>query len=101
MRILFYSTRPPYPPHKGDQLIAYNQIKTLKEINSEVEIIIFSLYSDEKEKNACENEIIKYVTEVKFVRIGKFRLLLNSLKTIFNFKPFQVNAFDSLAIRKE
>lgn len=47
MRILYATLRPPYSIYKGDQLIAYNQIKKIQK-NIELDLLTFINNKEEK-----------------------------------------------------
>lgn len=88
----------PYPPHKGYQMIALEQIKRMQQNN--ISISLFCIINDYKNIDKYENQYIKYVDNVKYYFLSKKKMILNSLKTLFNFKPFQVNMFNDNQIKK-
>ncbi|MGP4062869.1 glycosyltransferase family 4 protein [Halobacillus sp. H74] len=91
MEVLYMSPRPPYPPHKGDQLIAWEQIKQLKVNGYQVHLITF--VKSKQEGEFIKKKLSPYCKEVTVFPIHPLQNLLRSLKTIYNFKPIQVNLF--------
>ena len=95
-KIVYITGRHPWPPNKGDQLIAYNQIKTLSENN---EIYLITCPSRGKKEKVQEFE--KCCMGVTYINISKAGMLFNALKTLVNKKPMQVNMFtDKREIQK-
>jgi polysaccharide biosynthesis protein PslH len=91
MNVMYMSSRPPYPPHKGDQLIAWEQIKQLKANGYQVHLITF--VKSEQEGEFIRDKLAPYCKEVILFPTHPLLNLLRSLKTIYNFKPIQVNLF--------
>ncbi|MGI8315846.1 glycosyltransferase [Halobacillus mangrovi] len=98
MDVLYMSARPPYPPHKGDQLIAWEQIKQLKVNGDHVHLLTFA--KTRKEKELIKKKLSPYCKEVIVFRMHPIPMLLRSLKTFYNFKPVQVNLFFNPKIKK-
>lgn len=89
MKLLFITSRYPFPIDKGDKLRAYHQIIELSKSN-EVHLISFT------EKNIIESdylELKKYCASVNSFKINLLKRVLNLLRTLINNKPFQVNYF--------
>lgn len=89
-KIVYITGRHPWPPNKGDQLIAYNQIKLLSKDN---EIYLITLPSIGGKEKVLEFE--KYCREVEYINISKPSMIFNAFKTLVNKKPFQVNMFSN------
>ncbi|RCW47879.1 glycosyltransferase [Paenibacillus prosopidis] len=99
MKVLYVTTRPPYPPHRGDQLIAYEQIRNLPK--GKYELYLVSLVRNENEKKEALNQLQPYCKKIIFVRLGKIGSILGLIKTLFNWKPLQVNMYSNKGIRKQ
>ena len=41
MKVLYFTARVPYPPHRGDQLIAYEQIKRIDKSKIDLYLVCF------------------------------------------------------------
>lgn len=91
MKLLYLATRPPYPPHKGDQLIAWEQIKQLKKRNFRIYFISF--ISPSEDEALIIRKLRPYCEEIHLLKLGKITKFFNLFKTIINFKPLQVNMF--------
>jgi polysaccharide biosynthesis protein PslH len=91
MKVMYMSSRPPYPPHKGDQLIAWEQIKQLKANGYQVHLITF--VKSEQERELVKDKLAPYCKEVILFTAHPLQSLLRSFKTMYNFKPIQVNLF--------
>lgn len=89
MKLLFLTSRFPYPTNKGDKLRAYYQIK---EISKQNEIHLVSLTDVHINKNEVEH-LEKYCKSITILYLPLWRRLLNLTRAFFNNKPFQVNYF--------
>ena len=89
MKLLFLTSRFPYPTNKGDKLRAYYQIK---EISKQNEIHLVSLTDVHIKKNEVEH-LEKYCKSITILYLPLWRRLLNLTRAFFNNKPFQVNYF--------
>ncbi|MFK7696914.1 glycosyltransferase family 4 protein [Paenibacillus sp. HJGM_3] len=96
MKIVFLTARFPYPPYKGDQLIAYEQIKRL---HNEHEVYLVTLDYDNNYRN-CPDEVIALFKGIYVLPRSKF-MKLGMFKTLFNFKPLQVNLFYNRKLLKQ
>lgn len=99
MKILYVTLRPPYPPFKGDQLIAYNQIRQLSQMGYKVNLITF--ISNEDEESELKKNFDSYCNSIYCFKLNKLKILLNSLYMIINYKPIQVNMFYFAKIKKQ
>ena len=66
-KILFFTSRIPYPLEKGDKLRAYYQIKYLS-IKSE---IVLCCISEEELSEKAETELSKYVSKIFVYKTSK------------------------------
>lgn len=88
MKILYLTARQPYPYTKGDQILAYNQIKYLSKNH---EVYLISYYKDNKE--VLLKEMHPYCKKIYLFKDSNLKQLLSSLKTIFNLNSIQANCF--------
>ena len=97
MRILFVTSRFPFPPRKGDQVRAYEEIRRL---GADHEI---GLVSASVEPIAATSlaEMRRYCRRIDIVRISRLVALgrIAALGTTSSL-PFQVLYFDALALRR-
>lgn len=93
MKVIYITTRPPYPPHKGDQLIAFEQIRNMPKEKHEIYLV--SLVSNYSETNEVKNRLGEYCKEIYFIKIDRITQCLSMLKTIVNMKPLQVNMYNN------
>ncbi|WP_312518548.1 glycosyltransferase family 4 protein [Anaerospora sp.] len=98
MKILYVTTRAPYPPHKGDQLIAFEQLRNLPEGNYEVYLVSFITHDNEKKDVIAR--LRQYCKEIFFIKVTKLNACFNAAKTLINQKPLQVNMYTSSLIKK-
>lgn len=89
MKILYATLRPPYSTYKGDQLIAYNQIKKM---GKNIKIDLLTFINNKEEKQKLKNELGSHCNNIFTVELYNNKLF-NSLKTFGNKNPFQVNMF--------
>ncbi|HMR89465.1 MAG TPA: hypothetical protein PKD51_14995, partial [Saprospiraceae bacterium] len=68
MKILFLTSRFPYPLEKGDKLRAYYQIR---EISKDHEVYLLSIVDDDPSKSDLE-KIRPLVKELHIIRIASF-----------------------------
>lgn len=89
MKLLFLTSRLPYPLDKGDKLRAYHFIKELSKWH---EVVLFSL-NDEPTAEASKKELEKYCKRVEVYQLSKLTIFMNLIANIFRRKPFQVAYF--------
>lgn len=99
MKVLYITARPPYPPHRGDQLIAFEQIRNIKNIN--YKIFLIALIYKENEKDPVINTLGKYCEQIYFIKINKTYSYFTMLKALINMKPIQVNMYNNVKLSKE
>lgn len=88
-KILFFTSRIPYPLEKGDKLRAYYQIKYL---SKKCDIVLCCISQDEISEKAKE-ELSKYTTNIHVYKTSKASIFLNMLVAGFMKFPFQVGYF--------
>jgi sugar transferase (PEP-CTERM/EpsH1 system associated) len=91
MRILFLTSRFPYPLEKGDKLRAFYQIV---ELNKKHEIILAAV-SDKKVAEEDFEALKPFCKKILVHNLSKARLIGNLSMALFNGKPFQVGYFFS------
>ena len=97
MKLIYLTSRFPYPINKGDKLRSFNQIKQL---SSSCDIYLISL-SDKLVKSSDVEQLKNYCKEIYIYQISFFTRTLNLLKTLINNRPFQVNYFYCSSIQKK
>lgn len=91
MKIVFITSRVPWPLEKGDKLRAYHQLKNLSKKNK----IILCAINDTKLHPEAETELKKFCEEIHIYNISKIQIFLNLLRGLFNGLPLQVAYFTS------
>ena len=97
MKILVLLSRIPYPLDKGDKLRAYHQIKNLSKNHK---IYLIALNESKAHPDAYEN-LKKYCSHIKFIKLSRFRIYLNIFLCFFQNKPFQIAYFYSKKVQKQ
>jgi polysaccharide biosynthesis protein PslH len=97
MKILFLTSRLPYPPYQGDKLRNWHFIQYL---SKEHQVHLVSFYFNDKEKQWIPkvNEVCASVTLVK---LPLARSIINCVWAIFKNIPFQVAYYNSLKMHRE
>ncbi|SOC38450.1 glycosyltransferase [Ureibacillus acetophenoni] len=98
MKVVYLTARPPYPPHKGDQLIAWEQLKQLKK--SDISIYLISIISSTEEEELIREKLAPYCKQIYLFKLGKVTKLLNLTKSVINLKPLQVNLFTNRKLKR-
>ena len=88
-KILFFTSRIPYPLEKGDKLRAYYQIKYLSK-NCD---IVLCCMSEEVLTKKAKDELSKYVSNIYVYKTSKLSIFSNMLIAGFMGYPFQVGYF--------
>jgi polysaccharide biosynthesis protein PslH len=92
VKILIISSRFPYPPLKGDQVILYNR---LKHLSRKHEITLLTFYQRECELQYLEH-VKQYCQNIETIKISKFESIYNLLFSgVFSRLPFQSIYFRS------
>jgi polysaccharide biosynthesis protein PslH len=89
VKVLFVSPRLPYPPKKGDQLRAYNQLKGLKSLGHDVHLISFGT------ETSIPYELLQLCKEVTVVPFSKSEALKNMVIGLFRGWPLQTSLYFS------
>ncbi len=96
MKIVFLTSRFPFPLEKGDKLRVFNQIKNLSD-NNEINLICLNIG---KVKDADVNELKKYCKNIFIFNLSKMDLGINLSRSLINGLPFQVSLFYKKSYRK-
>ncbi len=92
MKILFISSRFPYPALKGDQVILSNRLRHLSKNN---EITLLTFYQQDRELQALE-QVRQWCADIETVKIGKLESIANLLaRGAFSRLPLQTLYFKS------
>ncbi len=95
MKILFLTSRFPYPPIRGDKLRVFNLIR---ELSKDHEIVLATFADPDDGRHYAE--LKKYVSRIEPVRFSKPRAYLNCLLHPFSQTPFQVYYYQSIEMRR-
>ncbi|MFC0525527.1 glycosyltransferase [Pontibacillus salicampi] len=99
MKVIYMTARPPYPPHKGDQLIAWEQLKHLKV--SGIQIYLLTFVKSEKERDLIYQKLSPYCKEIIVFPTSPLQQTFQSIKTLYNLKPVQVNLYYQSKIKQQ
>lgn len=91
MKLLFLTSRLPYPPFRGDKLHLLNILKPLSRRH---DIILVSFIQQESERRWLE-ELRPFCRRIELVHLPTAQSLLNCLGVLFSSTPFQVAYFRS------
>ena len=97
MKILFLTSRFPYPLEKGDKLRAYHQIAGLGKKHH----IILASVSDEPVLPEHVDKLKPFCRRILIHNISKAKQLQNLTRAFLNGKPFQVEYFFSKEFQKK
>ena len=97
MKLIYLTSRFPYPINKGDKLRSFHQIKELSKQN---DIYLISL-SEIKVPKSSIKQLDKYCKSVHVYHISLINRIFNLFKTLINNRPFQVNYFYHRKIQKK
>ncbi|GAB4134119.1 MAG: TIGR03087 family PEP-CTERM/XrtA system glycosyltransferase [Bacteroidia bacterium] len=89
MKILFVTSRVPWPLEKGDKLRAFHQ---LVQLSKKHEIVLFCL-NDAPVHPQAVTELKKFCSSVHIHTFSKTEILFNLAKGLFSKMPFQVAYF--------
>lgn len=95
MRILFLTSRLPYPVNRGDKLRSFNFLSRLGKKHS---VTLLSFIESDKQIPYVE-ELKKYCAEVQVVKLSYWQSYLNCLLNIFSGRPLQVSYYNSKKMR--
>ena len=96
MKILYLTSRFPFPPDRGDRLRAFHVVKSL---SREHAVHLLSFIEKEGER-ASVIEMRRYCEEVDVVHLSPARSRLNALLSLFSPLPLQVSYYSSSSMRK-
>jgi len=88
-KILFLTSRIPFPLEKGDKLRAYYQIKYLSKEND----IVLCCISDSEITDRAKEELSKYTSAIYVYKTSKLSILSNLFVAWLKGLPFQVGFF--------
>lgn len=88
-KVLYITSRLPYPPVGGDKLRTFNILKILAK-KYDVSLVVIT---DETMDKETELALHKYTKELKVFTKPKYRIYLNTLKFLINNLPLQVNYY--------
>lgn len=91
MKILFLTSRIPYPPYRGDKLKIYNLIRSLSKDN---EIILLS-FIENKAELEFNDELKKYCKRTEFIYLPPWKSIINTILAFLHKTPFQVEYYKS------
>jgi polysaccharide biosynthesis protein PslH len=97
MRLLFLTSRLPYPPFQGDRLKIYHILRILSRKH---QITLLSFCEDSAE-NSLSHELDQFCQRIETIILPKSKSYLNILMGLFNSKPFQVSYYHSLAFQRK
>jgi sugar transferase (PEP-CTERM/EpsH1 system associated) len=97
MRILFVTSRFPFPPDKGDKIRAYHPIKLLSQ-HHEIDLLSFL---DEPSTSEYKLWMKKFCKETTLIELRKFRMNLLLGAGLFSRYPSQVFCYRSNLMKAE
>jgi polysaccharide biosynthesis protein PslH len=95
MKILFLTSRFPYPPVRGDKIRVFNLIRELSK-NHEIVLATFA----EPDDGRYYTSLLKYVRRIERVSFKKTKAYLNAGLGLFSKKPLQVSYYSSPEMRQ-
>ena len=96
-KILYLTTRLPFPVVGGDKVRMYNILKQLKRLNYDITLV--SLVTDDDNLDLIK-EHNEFYTKFIPIKFNKKLAYLNAVKAVFNDKPFIVEYFYSKSMQK-
>jgi len=97
MRILFLTSRLPYPPIGGDKLRVFHFIKGLSRNH---QITLLSLTQEKPRKDQVAG-LERYLEECETVRLPKAQSYFNCLVGLLSHKPLQIHYYASRAMEQQ
>lgn len=95
MKILFLTSRFPYPPVRGDKIRMFNFIRELSK-NHEIVLATFA----EPDDGRYYADLLPYVKRIERVPFNKNRAYINTALGLFSKKPLQVHYYSSPEMRQ-
>ncbi|MBN9295259.1 MAG: glycosyltransferase [Flavobacteriia bacterium] len=96
-KLIYVTSRFPFPLTKGDKLRAYYQIRDL---SRNFDIYLFCT-SDEDVPEEALDELKKFCRDIHIFRLKKWKIYIALLLNIFSSKPFQVAYFFQKSIHRK
>jgi len=96
-KLVFITSRFPYPLEKGDKLRAFYLIKGLSQ---HFKITLISL-SDESVDSSWENELKPFTEEIKVYQLDRWRIALRLVFNTFQHLPFQLAYFTDFWVKRK
>jgi sugar transferase (PEP-CTERM/EpsH1 system associated) len=98
MRVLFLTSRLPYPPDRGDRLRVFNFLKNLSKTGHVIHLLSFIAQEEEKR---YINELQKYCEEIRTVLLPATISKLKAGFGLLNNLPLQVSYYKSSRMQSE
>ncbi len=98
MKILLFSHRTPYPPHKGNQIRPFNVLTSLVKRGHEVHLIAFA---DGEEELKTKAQLEEYCASATLIPLDHFGGKIRALLSLPTSTPPSVAYFNSQALRAE
>ncbi|MFH0926428.1 MAG: glycosyltransferase [bacterium] len=97
MKILFLSSRLPYPVYGGDRITVYNYLKYLSKKHS----LTLLTFIEDKKQLKYKKELEKYCAEIETVYLPSYLSYLKCGIGIFSRLPFQIKYYSSKKMREK
>jgi sugar transferase (PEP-CTERM/EpsH1 system associated) len=97
MRILFLSSRLPYPPHRGDRLRLFNIMRTLSSSNHRLFLISFI---EQRSDHQYVEKLRPYCEKIVSECLPRYQSLVNAARGVFSNNPLQVAYYGSERMRR-
>ena len=97
MKILLFSHRTPYPPHKGNQIRPFNVLTALVARGHEVHLIAFAEGEEELQTKA---KLEEYCTSATLIPLNRMAGNIKALLSLPTTQPPSVAYFNSPALRQ-
>lgn len=97
MKVVYLTANAPFAPHRGDALIAFNQIPGLVE---KAEIHLISFVTSDEEDRQLRAALGGYCASIHTVQDSAWRRYLRPLRTLWNGLPLQVNLHSAGRMRR-
>lgn len=95
--LLFISARFPYPLHKGDQLVLFNNIRLMSEYYS---ITLITMYDEDNELENLD-KLHLFCIEIITIKRNRFETYFNLLISPLKLEPLQVAYYKSKKFKSE
>lgn len=96
-KIVYFTSRFPYPLTKGDRLRAYYQIRELSKTH---DVYLISTNENEPSQESIE-KLKMYCKEIHVFKLSKIKILFSLFYAFFSTKPFQVAYFFQYSISQK